>query len=84
MDARRLLVMIVVGTVAGTLAGLVVPSAKWGFAGSVLVGLVGSVVGGWLIGVANVQPRLGHPLLDSTAVATIGAVVVLVLARLLS
>lgn len=84
MDTRALAVMLLVGLVTGTLAGIVLPFAKWGFAGTVLVGVLGGVVGGWLLGVANVRPRLGHPLLDSVATATIGALVVLVLARLVA
>lgn len=84
MDARALTVMIVVGALVGALAGWIVPSVKWGFAGSVLVGLGGGVLGGWMLGAGGVRPKLGHPLADSAAVGGIAAVGVLVLARLLS
>ncbi len=84
MKPMDIVVMLLVGAVAGTLAGVIVPYAKWGFAGTVIVGLIGGVVGGWLLGKANVRLALGHPVLDAVATGTIGAVGVLILARVFS
>ena len=84
MQARTLLVMIVVGAVVGAVAGWIVPLAKWGFAGSVLVGLGGGAIGGRLLWDSGVRPKLGNPLAESVLVSAIGAVVVVTLARLMA
>ena len=73
----HLLIWIVVGALAGWIAGKIVRGAGFGFLGNVVVGIVGSVVAGWLL------PQLGFALgsgfLRSVIDAAIGAVVLLVL-----
>ncbi|MEZ5849480.1 MAG: GlsB/YeaQ/YmgE family stress response membrane protein [Hyphomicrobiaceae bacterium] len=83
MDAASLVVMLIVGAVAGWLASLVVGGLKWGLLGYIVAGIIGGVVGGWLLQVAKVNINLGHPMANSIAISAIGAIVVIVLARLL-
>ena len=84
MDARALLTMLAVGAAAGVLAGFIIPFARWGWPGTILVGIIGGVVGGWLLNVAKVNFNLGHPIANSIATSAIGAIVVIFLARLLA
>ncbi len=84
MDARAIVGKIVIGAVAGWLASFIVGSPRWGLVGYIVAGVIGGVVGGWLLDVAKVQVNLGHPVVNSIAQSAIGAVAVLVIARLLA
>lgn len=84
MDATSLIVMLVVGAVAGWLASIVVGGLKWGLLGYIVAGILGGVVGGWLLNAAKVNINLGSPILNSVVTSAIGAIVVIFLARLLS
>ena len=84
MDATALIVMLVVGAIAGFLASIVVGGLKWGLLGYIVAGIIGGVVGGWLLNAAKVNFNLGNPILNSVAISAIGAVVVILLARLIS
>ena len=53
MSLVAILIWVVVGAVAGWLAGLVMRGAGFGLAGNILVGIIGAVVAGFLL------PRLG-------------------------
>ena len=52
--------------------------------GYIVAGIIGGVVGGWLLNAAKVNFNLGNPILNSVAISAIGAVVVILLARLIS
>ena len=83
MDATALVVMLVVGAIAGWLASLVVGGLKWGLLGYIVAGIIGGVVGGWLLNVAKVRIDTGIPILNSVITGAIGAILVIVLARIL-
>jgi uncharacterized membrane protein YeaQ/YmgE (transglycosylase-associated protein family) len=80
MSAETLLIWILVGAVAGWLAGSLVRGGGFGLVGDIVVGIIGAFIGGWLL------PRLGvHLGVGVVAVivsATIGAVVLLLILRL--
>jgi uncharacterized membrane protein YeaQ/YmgE (transglycosylase-associated protein family) len=80
LSSQSLLVIIVVGIVAGWLAGRVMEGGGFGLIGDLLVGLVGALIGDWLL------PRLGIHLGQGTVAlimnAFIGAVVLLLILRL--
>src|ERR1700723_3313392 len=82
LSNQSLLVIIRVGIVAGYLAGRVMEGGGFGLIGDLLVGLVGAFIGDWLL------PRLGiHLGVGIVALiinAFIGAVVLLLILRLLS
>ncbi len=83
MDAQRLIIMAVIGIVAGWLASFVVGGLRAGLIGYLIAGLIGSVVGGWLLNAVGVRFNAGNPIVDSIITSTIGAIVVIVLARFL-
>lgn len=65
-----------VGLLAGFLAGQVWRGQGFGLIGNVVVGLVGSMVGGWLFELFNVSLPLG-PFWGSLATSVIGALALL-------
>jgi len=83
MDAAAIVVMLIVGAIAGWLASLVV-GGPWGILGYIVAGIIGGVVGGWLLNVANVNLNLGSPLVNQIVTAAIGAIVVILIARLIA
>jgi uncharacterized membrane protein YeaQ/YmgE (transglycosylase-associated protein family) len=80
LSSQSLLIIVIVGIVAGWLAGRVMEGGGFGLIGDLLVGLVGAFIGDWLL------PRLGiHLGVGIVALilnAFIGAVVLLLILRL--
>jgi uncharacterized membrane protein YeaQ/YmgE (transglycosylase-associated protein family) len=72
---------LIVGLVAGWLAGTLVKGGGFGLVGDLIVGVVGAFVGGFLFSTFGVSA--GGGLIGSIVVATIGAVVLLFLVRLI-
>ena len=72
---------IIVGLVAGWLAGVIMKGGGFGVIGDIIVGIVGAVLGGWLFGTMGAS--LGGGLIGSIVVATIGAVILIFLLRLI-
>ncbi len=82
MDWRTLAVWAVIGIVAGWLASLIVGGS--GLIRYLLTGLLGAFVGGFLARQLNVSLKTGSPLVDQIVIATVGAVIVVVMARILA
>ncbi|TBW34316.1 GlsB/YeaQ/YmgE family stress response membrane protein [Siculibacillus lacustris] len=76
-----LLLWIVVGAIAGWLAGLMVRGGGFGFLTNVVVGIVGAAVAGWVLPRLGVQ--VGGGFFREIFHATIGAVILLVLVSLI-
>jgi uncharacterized membrane protein YeaQ/YmgE (transglycosylase-associated protein family) len=71
---------ILVGLVAGWLAGMLVKGGGFGVVGDIVVGILGALVGGFLFGLLGFSG--GGGLLGSIVVATVGAVVLILVLRL--
>jgi uncharacterized membrane protein YeaQ/YmgE (transglycosylase-associated protein family) len=80
MSGELLLIWLVVGAVAGWLAGMIVKGGGFGLIGDIIVGIIGAFVGGWLFGQMGVSAGAG--ITGSIVTATIGAVVLLALLRM--
>lgn len=79
-----LLSWIVVGLIAGWLAGRVMRGGGYGLIGDIIVGVVGGMLGGWLAtSVLHIGAEVNGINLESILVAFLGAVVLLVVLRLL-
>lgn len=76
-----MLYAIVVGLIAGWLAGQVMKGGGYGIVVDILLGLVGGIIGGWLFGALGVFP--GGGVFGSIAVAFVGAVILVALTRAL-
>jgi uncharacterized membrane protein YeaQ/YmgE (transglycosylase-associated protein family) len=72
---------LIIGLVAGWLAGTLVKGGGFGLVGDLIVGVVGAFLGGFLFSTLGISS--GGGLLGSIIVATIGAVVLLFLIRLI-
>ena len=72
---------ILVGLVAGWLAGVVMKGGGFGVIGDIIVGILGAVLGGFLFGSLGVSAAGG--LLGAIIVATIGAIVLIFVLRLI-
>lgn len=73
IDPVNLILFLVIGAVAGWLAGQIMRGGGFGVLGNIIVGILGAVVAGWLF--AGMIPG-GFPVADIIS-ATIGAVVLL-------
>jgi uncharacterized membrane protein YeaQ/YmgE (transglycosylase-associated protein family) len=81
MAIESLIIWLVIGAIAGWLAGQIMKGSGFGLVGDIVIGIVGAVVGGWLL------PRIGvfvlGGMLGEVLSAVIGACVVLLLVRLI-
>lgn len=77
MPAEALLIWLLIGAVAGFLAGVVVKGYGFGVVGNIVVGIVGAVLAGALLPRLGLYP--GTDLIGQIVSATIGAVGLLVL-----
>ena len=76
-----LLWWIVVGLIAGWLAGKVMKGSGYGVAMDIVIGMIGAVIGGFLFGTLGGFPFGG--LIGSVVVAFVGSVILIYVARLL-
>ena len=72
---------IVVGLIAGWLAGQVMKGGGYGVLMDIVLGLVGGLVGGWLFGALGIGA--GSGVIGSILVAFVGAVLLVALSRML-
>ena len=80
MSGESLLVILLVGVIAGWLAGQIVRGTGFGVIGDLVVGVIGALIGDWLLPRLGVQ--LGAGIIALIANATIGAIVLLLVVRL--
>ena len=80
MEAESIVVWLVVGAVAGWLAGMIVKGGGFGLIGDIVVGIIGAVVAGWLL--PRVGLYIGGGFIAEIINAVIGAVVLLIVVRL--
>ncbi|MEZ2332486.1 GlsB/YeaQ/YmgE family stress response membrane protein [Mesorhizobium sp. RCC_202] len=81
MGIESLLVFIIIGAIAGWLAGLIVSGFGFGLIGNIVVGIIGAFIAGWLF--PKFGFAIGGGILASIINATIGAVILLVLVKVL-
>ncbi len=73
--------IILIGLVAGFLAGLIMKGKGFGFVVNILIGIAGALLGSWLLGLFNIRIG-GAEWLSSIITALIGAIVLLFLISL--
>jgi uncharacterized membrane protein YeaQ/YmgE (transglycosylase-associated protein family) len=82
LSNQSLLVILLVGIIAGWLAGRVMEGGGFGLIGDLVVGLVGAFIGDWLL--PRLGVHLGTGVVAAIVNAFIGAVVLLLILRLLT
>jgi uncharacterized membrane protein YeaQ/YmgE (transglycosylase-associated protein family) len=81
LDPINVLCWLVVGGIAGWLAGVVMKGKGFGLIGDIIVGLVGAVVGGFLFGLLTTNE---YGLIGSTAIAFVGACILIGIVRFMT
>ncbi len=80
MSIESIIIFLIVGAIAGWLAGLVVKGRGFGLVGDIIIGIIGALIAGWLL------PRLGiyigAGIIGEIIEAFIGAVILLIILRL--
>jgi uncharacterized membrane protein YeaQ/YmgE (transglycosylase-associated protein family) len=81
MSTESILVILVVGIVAGWLAGKVVRGAGFGLIGDLLVGIAGAFVAAWLF--PRLGIRIGTGIVSEIIFSALGAIILLLIVRLI-
>jgi uncharacterized membrane protein YeaQ/YmgE (transglycosylase-associated protein family) len=81
MGIESIIVWLIVGAIAGWLAGLIVKGGGFGLLGNIVIGIIGAVIAGWLLPTLGVH--LGAGIIGAIIDSVIGAVVVLVIISLI-
>ena len=80
-DPQSLIILLIVGAIAGWLAGTIVKGYGFGLIGNIIVGIIGAFIGGWLF------PSLGlwdlPGIVGVIVSATLGAIILLVIIGLI-
>lgn len=83
MTISALLVTLIIGAIAGWLAGLIVKGHGQGLLTNIVVGIIGALIAGFLFPVFGLGMSISSPILGSIIFATIGAVILLVILGLI-
>jgi uncharacterized membrane protein YeaQ/YmgE (transglycosylase-associated protein family) len=76
-----IIIWLIVGAVAGWLAGTVVRGGGFGLIGDIIVGIIGGLIAGWLL--PRIGLVIGGGIIAEIINAFIGAVILLVIVRLI-
>ncbi len=80
MDGSSIIVWLIVGAIAGWLAGLVVQGGGFGLIGDIIVGIVGAFIAGYLFPTLGIH--LGTGIVAAVIDAAIGAIILLLIIKL--
>lgn len=83
MDASSIIIILVLGAIAGWLGGLVFQGGGLGLIGNIVVGIVGGFIGYWLLPKLGVHINTGKGWLNYIITAAIGAVVLLAIINII-
>ncbi|AKJ68994.1 MAG: GlsB/YeaQ/YmgE family stress response membrane protein [Burkholderiales bacterium] len=72
---------LIIGAIAGWLAGILVKGGGFGLIVDIIVGIVGAFIGGWLASLLGIS--VGSGFIGSIIIAVIGAVILLFVIRLI-
>ncbi len=73
MSAEGLLIIVLVGLIAGWLAGQIVRGTGFGMVADIFIGIVGALIGSWLL--SRLGIHLGSGIIAAIISATIGAII---------
>lgn len=76
-----IIIWLIVGAIAGWLAGMVVKGGGFGLIGDIIVGIIGGLIAGWLL--PRLGINLGSGFVAAVIDAFIGAVILLLILRLI-
>lgn len=82
-QTKAIVSWIIIGLIAGALASLIVGGGG-GLLGWLIAGLIGSVVGGFLAQQLKIKLNLGNPFLEQLIISVVGAIIVIIIARIIT
>ncbi len=82
MTLLSIITFLVIGGVAGWLAGLLVKGRGFGIIGDIIVGIIGAFIGGFVLIFFGLAGLFGAGIISAIAVAFIGAVILLSIIKL--
>jgi uncharacterized membrane protein YeaQ/YmgE (transglycosylase-associated protein family) len=82
LGTNSIVVILVVGLIAGWLAGKIVRGSGYGIIGDIIIGIIGAFIGTWLWGVLKL-PMIANFWVSAIVVATVGACILLFILRLI-
>ncbi len=80
MTVESLIIFLLIGAIAGWLAGQIMKGGGYGLVGDIIVGIIGAFIGGWLFG------RLGIAaggIIGMIIAATVGSIILIALLRMI-
>ena len=83
MDGQSVIIILLLGALAGWLAGMVFQGGGLGLIGNIVVGILGGFIGYWLLPKINVHINTGTQWLNYVLTAAIGAFVLLIVINLI-
>jgi uncharacterized membrane protein YeaQ/YmgE (transglycosylase-associated protein family) len=75
---------IVLGLVAGWLAGMIMRGSGYGIIGDIVLGILGAIIGGWLTAAILGRDMVNGFNIETLLVAVVGAVILIAISRLFS
>ena len=81
MIGHGIIFWLIIGGVAGWLAGSLIKGGGFGLIGDIVVGIIGAVIGGWLAGLLGIS--IGSGLIASLVTATAGAALLIFILRMI-
>jgi uncharacterized membrane protein YeaQ/YmgE (transglycosylase-associated protein family) len=80
MSGQALLIILLIGLIAGWLAGQIVQGTGFGIIADICIGIIGALIGSWLLPQLGVH--IGTGIVAEIVSATIGAILLLIILRL--
>ena len=74
MESTGLIAFLIIGAIAGWLAGILMKGGGFGLPGNIVVGIIGAVIGGWVFGLLGIS---AGGFIGSIVTATAGAAILL-------
>ena len=81
MGIESIIIWLIVGAIAGWLAGLIVQGGGFGLLGNIVIGIIGAVVAGWLL--PRLGINLGTGIVSAIINSAIGGIIILVILSLI-
>lgn len=80
MEIKSLILFLIIGAIAGWLAGTIMKGKGFGLVGNIVVGIIGAFLGGFLFGFLGIA---AYGFIGSLIVATLGAVILVYIVGLI-
>ncbi len=81
-QTKSIVAWIIIGLIAGAVASLIV-GGNASLVAWLIAGLIGSLVGGFLARQLGIKLNFGNPFLEQVVISIVGAIIVIIIARII-